>query len=278
ENASLDLPHILLFINDKDKSIIEEACNCRDSFELVYDFELMQNGGHIRGDLIKDEECLEKLCSAFENLASKNDMLFAVGDGNHSLATAKEIWEKLKNEGAPEDHPARYILVEVENIFNDGVLFEPIHRVLFNLNVADFFAVLAKSVKAEFIPLESEKEMKLAVSEDSKEHRIGYIKDGQWGYISIVDTSTKLAHEVIQSLIDRYLRDNPTVLVDYIHGEKALYELGGKSGNLGLYLKGIKKSDFFDMIVNDGALPRKTFSVGEAEEKRYYIESRKITL
>jgi hypothetical protein len=87
-----------------------------------------------------------------------------------------------------------------------------------------------------------------------------------------------LAHEVIQSLIDRYLRDNPTVLVDYIHGEKALYELGGKSGNLGLYLKGIKKSDFFDMIVNDGALPRKTFSVGEAEEKRYYIESRKITL
>ena len=278
EKAQLDLPHILLFINDRDNSIIEEAYNNREAFDSVYDFQLMQNGGTVKGHLIKDEAYLEKICSAFEKLAGTNDMLFAVGDGNHSLATAKEIWEKLKKEGAPENHPARYALVEVENIFNEGIIFEPIHRVLFDIDSKDFFNTLKEEANADLISVSSEDEMKKMISADSSDHRIGFISDGQWGYISITDRDIKLNYEVIQKLIDGYLKKNNSVVIDYIHGDKATSDLGGKKGNLGLFLTAIKKSEFFQMIVAEGAFPRKTFSVGEAEEKRYYIESRKITL
>ncbi|MCP4161639.1 MAG: DUF1015 domain-containing protein [Deltaproteobacteria bacterium] len=278
KNAPLDLPHILLLINDGDKAIIEEAFNNKESFETVYDFNLMQNGGKIKGKLISDEAYLEKICSAFERLAEKNDMLFAVGDGNHSLATAKEIWDKLKKSGAPEDHPARYALVEVENIFNEGIIFEPIHRVLFNLDIDDFFSEISKKTKAEIHEVTSEDDMVKIISEDTTDHRIGLINNGSWGYISIKAPEVKLTYEVIQKFIDSYLEENKSVSVDYIHGDKAVNELGGKSGNLGLFLTAINKSEFFDMIVAGGALPRKTFSIGEAEEKRYYIEARRITL
>lgn len=278
KNAILDLPHILLLINDKDNSIIEEAFNHIEEFETVYDFELMQKGGKVKGELISDEFYLEKICTSFEKIAAKNDMLFAVGDGNHSLATAKEIWEQLKKDGAPSDHPARYALVEVENIFNEGIIFEPIHRVLFNVDSESFFTTLKEKVNADFIPLESEKKMKEHIQSESAEHRIGYIYNGQWGYISISDSKTKLTSEVLQRFLDEYLKEHNLVTIDYIHGDKPVFDLGGKRGNLGLYLTAIKKSEFFDMIVNGGALPRKTFSIGEAEEKRYYIESRKITL
>jgi Protein of unknown function (DUF1015) len=278
KNAPLDLPHILLLINDEEKSIIEEAFKHTESFKSVYNFELMQNGGKVKGELISDEVYLEKICTAFEKLAEKNDMLFAVGDGNHSLATAKEIWEQLKKEGAPEDHPARYALVEVENIFNEGIVFEPIHRVLFNVDSEAFFTALTEATSAEFISLESELKMKEAILSDSEDHRIGFINNGKWGYISISEPQTKLTYEVIQRFLDAYLKENNSISIDYIHGDKAVYDLGGKKGNLGLYLTAIKKSEFFDMIVGGGALPRKTFSIGEAEEKRYYIESRKITL
>ena len=278
ENAPLDLPHILLLINDGNKSIIEEAFNNISEFETIYDFELMQNGGKIKGNLISDETYLEKICTAFEKLSQKSDMLFAVGDGNHSLATAKEIWEKLKKEGASEDHPARYALVEVENIFNEGIIFEPIHRVLFDIDGDLFFNELKKNLQAEIITLKSESEMKELISVDSEDHRIGFIQDENWGYISISAPEVKLTYEVIQKFIDAYIKNNKTISIDYIHGDKAVYDLGSKKGNLGLYLTAIKKSEFFDMIVKDGALPRKTFSIGEAEEKRYYIESRKIIL
>lgn len=278
ENASLDLPHILLLINDEENSIIEEAFKHRESFEPVYNFKLMQGGGSIQGALISDEKHLEKICTAFEKLAEKDDMLFAVGDGNHSLATAKEIWKKLKKEGAPADHPARYALVEVENIFNEGIVFEPIHRVLFNIDRESFFTALKKETNGNILPLKTEEEMKEAISTESDEHKIGFVYDDQWGAISIREAQTKLSSEVLQKFLDNYLKDNPDAEIDYIHGDKALFELGGKPGNLGLYLTAIKKSEFFHMIITGGALPRKTFSIGEAEEKRYYIESRKITL
>jgi hypothetical protein len=278
ENASLDLPHILLLINDGEKSIIEKAFMQIDSFETVYNFDLMQNGGSIKGNLISDKDSLEKICRAFEKLAGNNEMLFAVGDGNHSLATAKEIWDKLKKQGAREDHPARYALVEVENIFNEGIIFEPIHRVLFHIDRDSFFKDIHEKANGKIISLSSEKEMKKALSENAEDHRIGYVCDGEWGYISIDERKTKLTSEVIQRLIDSYRAEHKSVGIDYIHGDKALFELGRKKGNMGLYLKSIKKSEFFQMIVEGGALPRKTFSIGEAEEKRYYIESRKITL
>ncbi len=278
KNATLDLPHILLLINDGENSIIEEAFKHTETFESVYNFELMQNGGNVRGELISDEIFLEKICTAFEKLAEKNDMLFAVGDGNHSLATAKEIWNELKKGGAPSDHPARYALVEVENIFNEGIVFEPIHRVLFNLDKDAFLAALKTATGGTFVAVNSEEEMKKAINADCIEHRIGFVYENQWGYISISEPDTKLSSEVLQKFLDSFLVENQSVSIDYIHGDKALFELGRKKGNLGLYLTAIKKSEFFHMIVSGGALPRKTFSIGEAEEKRYYIESRKITL
>ncbi|MBB6478616.1 DUF1015 domain-containing protein [Spirochaeta isovalerica] len=276
KNAPLDIPHILLLINDREKSIIENAFIDSDSFETVYDFDLMQGGGHVKGKLISDESYLEKICTAFEKLFENNDMLFAVGDGNHSLATAKEIWEKLKSEGAPEDHPARFALVEVENIFNEGIIFEPIHRVLFDIDRQDFFEKLKTVYECEIRTVSSEAVMKDKVSENTREHRIGYVSDDEVGYISIKEPAIKLTYEVIQKFIDDYREDNTQVNIDYIHGEKALYDLSRRKGNLGLYLNAIKKSEFFDMIVAGGALPRKTFSIGEAEEKRYYIESRSL--
>jgi len=276
KNAPLDLPHILLLINDADKSIIERAFDESDSFETVYDFELIQGGGHVTGKLISDEAYLEKICSAFEKLHEKNDMLFAVGDGNHSLATAKEIWEKLKREGAPENHPARFALVEVENIFNEGIIFEPIHRVLFDLSRNDFFGQLKANFQCEITELDSEESMKEKVREASVEHRIGYIDEKGYGLISIKQPDIKLTYEVIQKFIDSYRKENKSVGIDYIHGTSALKELSSRKNNLGLYLNAIQKSEFFDMIVAGGALPRKTFSIGEAEEKRYYIESRSL--
>lgn len=276
KNAPLDLPHILLLINDSEKSIIEKAFEEGDSFETVYDFDLMQGGGHVRGKLISNESSLERICSAFERLYEKSDMLFAVGDGNHSLATAKEIWEELKKDGAPEDHPARYALVEVENIFNDGIIFEPIHRVLFNIDRKDFFDSMKKEMDCHIEWLDSEVAMKEKVREVSEDHRIGFAHAEGYGYISIKEPEIKLTYEVIQKFIDSYRESHRDVNIDYIHGGKALVDLSFRKGNLGLYLNAIRKSDFFPMIVAGGALPRKTFSIGEAEEKRYYIESRSL--
>ncbi len=276
ENAPLDIPHIVLLINDKKRAVIENTFNYSDSFEEVYDFDLMQNGGQIKGYHISDKNNLEKICSAFENLAEENELLFAVGDGNHSLATAKEIWNRLKLCGVDEEHPARYALVEVTNIFDDGIKFEPIHRVLFNIDKNHFFYFLKENTLSEIIFLNSETEMKQAIYEDSKEHRIGFIHDKNWGYIGITQPEKKLTYEVIQNFIDIYLNKNRDVGIDYIHGDRSVYELGGSENNLGLYLTSLNKSEFFNMITTDGALPRKTFSLGEALEKRFYLESRHL--
>jgi len=278
ENAPLDLPHILLLINDETKSIIEHAFKSVDTFETVYDFELMQSGGRIKGHHISDPVYMEKLCLAFEKLAKKNEMLFAVGDGNHSLASAKEIWEKLKRTGAKNNHPSRYVLVEVSNIFNEGIIFEPIHRVLFNIDTDHFFTQLKSKTNAQIIYLNSEEEMKETVYENSTDHKIGFIKKFQWGVISIKKPEIKLTYKVIQDFIDEYLKEKTSTYIDYIHGDRSVYELCEKSGNLGLYLSAIKKTEFFNMIIEDGALPRKTFSIGEADEKRFYLEARKIML
>lgn len=278
KNAPLDLPHILLLINDENNSIIEKAFENSDDFETIYDFDLMQGGGHITGKLISDENYLERICSAFEKLAEKNDMLFAVGDGNHSLATAKEIWEDLKKKGASENHPARYALVEIENIYNPGILFEPIHRVLFNIDQEDFLKDLEKEKSVEKIQCSSKEEMLNMLSRNEAKHLIGFLSDNEYSCLIINEPDTRLTYEVIQPFIDKYRQENKEVLIDYIHGEKSLVDLSRKEKNLGLFMKPIEKSEFFQMIVDGGALPRKTFSIGEAEEKRYYIESRRISL
>ncbi len=277
ENAPLDIPHILLLINDKHCNIIEEAYKYKEEFDTVYNFDLMQNGGKISGHLIKEEKHLENICKAFEDLFLKNEMLFAVGDGNHSLASAKQIWEKLKKSGAEKNHPARFALVEVNNIYNDGIVFEPIHRALFNVDTNNFLEFLKTKTNSQITYTATEDIVKDLLKKNKDNHIIGFKNGGQWGYITIINPDVKLSYEIVQPIIDEYLVSKKGINIDYIHGDKTVDEIGSKTNNLILYFNTMEKSDFFSMIIEGGALPRKTFSIGEAEEKRYYIESRHIS-
>jgi len=206
-------------------------------------------------------------------------LLFAMGDGNHSLATAKAIWEKVKAT-VGMDHPSRYALVEIENVHDEGLDFEPIHRVLFGLK-KDLFAELEKTFGANltYEPVASAEEMVKAVDTASGEKQaIGLVGGGKsFGVLEIANPSSNLPVGTIQPFIDAFLKNGGAEKVDYVHGEDVTVKLGSQPGNTGFYLPGMSKSDLFKTVILDGALPRKTFSMGEAHEKRFYMEARKIS-
>ncbi len=290
EGAALELPHILVLIDDPNRTVIEPLAADKSRLEKLYDFDLMLDSGHLVGYAVNDEhekqviEALRGLANP-ETFAAKYGiskdqpvLLFAMGDGNHSLATAKAIWEKNKGQ-VGMDHPSRYALVEIENVHDEGLEFEPIHRVLFNLK-KDLFAELEKTFGANFSykPVASAKEMVKAVDNASGEKQaIGLVGGGKdFGVIEIAHTSSNLAVGTIQSFIDAFLKNGGAEKVDYVHGEDVTVKLGSQPGNAGFYLAGMHKSDLFKTVILDGALPRKTFSMGEAREKRFYMEARKI--
>jgi len=206
---------------------------------------------------------LEGLFSASQGL------LFAVGDGNHSLATAKRLWEEKKAEGAPQDHPARYALVEVENIYDPGLPFHPIHRVLFGVDVPALRAELARALGGAY-----ERGLQEEVP-GSVRRALGVIDASGEESLVFPLSDGRLSVEPLQECLDGYLKERGGV-IDYIHGEEAVRELAAKPGNLGLILPPVDKSAFFRRIVQVGPYPRKTFSIGEAVEKRYYLESRRL--
>jgi hypothetical protein len=201
-----------------------------------------------------------------------------MGDGNHSLATAKAIWEKIKSQ-VGSDHPARYALVEIENVHDEGLEFEPIHRVLFGLK-KDLFAELKKTFGTSFTykPVASAQVMVKAVdSAQGKEQVIGLVGVGKgFGVIEIANPSSNLPVGTIQPFLDSFLKEGGAEKIDYVHGEDVTVKLGSQPNNAGFYLPGMSKSDLFKTVILDGALPRKTFSMGEAHEKRFYMEARKI--
>ena len=204
-----------------------------------------------------------------------------MGDGNHSLATAKAIWEKMKPE-VGMDHPSRYALVEIENVHDEGLEFEPIHRVLFGLK-KDLFAELEKAFGSNFsyTPLGSGTEMmRLVENVSNGKQAIGLVGGGrsaQFGMIEIANPSSNLAVGTIQSFLDSFLKDGGAEKIDYVHGEDVVERLSLQPGNAGFYLAGMHKNELFKTVILDGALPRKTFSMGEAREKRFYMEARKIS-
>jgi hypothetical protein len=202
-----------------------------------------------------------------------------MGDGNHSLATAKAIWEKIKPQ-VGMDHPARYALVEIENVHDEGLEFEPIHRVLFGLK-KDLFAELEKALGANltYKPVPSAEEMVKAVdSAEGERQAIGLVGGHrEFGIIEIANPSSNLPVGTIQSFLDTFLQEGGAEKIDYVHGEDVTVKLGSQPGNAGFYLPGMSKSDLFKTVILDGALPRKTFSMGEAREKRFYMEARKIS-
>lgn len=258
ENASIELPHILFLFDDKEKTIVEELYKNKDKYEKLYDFNLNHNSGHLTGYKITNtNEIIEK----FNKLLIKNDngLLFIVGDGNHSLATAKAHWDKIKISLTDEErknHPARYALVEAINIYDDGIIFEPIHRIIFNPK-EDFLDGLKTKLDGCYKSYSYSK------------------KDGK--QVLYMNENAPMCYKIVQDYIDEYLKNNKDASVDYIHDEKELIDVANKNSNsVAIIMPSLTKDDVFDYIANDEVLPRKSFSMGHADEKRFYLESKKI--
>jgi uncharacterized protein (DUF1015 family) len=278
----------MVLIDDPEKQIIERIEQEKNNLQKVYDFELMMNGGHISGYLV-DEKLDEVIIKGLEKLADKQVfqskygvgddkgvLLFAMGDGNHSLATAKAIWEKNKAT-VGMDHPSRWALVELVNVHDEALVFEPIHRVVFGLKKNPLVEMEGyfKDNYAYFNCADKD-EMVKSVDEASGRQRIGVIFNGQFGYVEISNPQFNLAVGTLQNFLDQFLKDGNAEKVDYVHGLDVVCDLGNKESNIGFYLPGMDKNDLFKTVILDGVLPRKTFSMGEAEEKRFYLECRKI--
>jgi hypothetical protein len=294
ENAPIELPHIMVLIDDPQRTVIEPLFD--EKLEKVYDVELLCKGGHLKGYRVDQPELLEQVAKALEKLADPQSyrnrynvegavMLYAMGDGNHSFATAKAIWEKLKEEaGEPQqmmDHPARFALVELVNVHDPGLEFEAIHRVLFNVDgealkqqMDDFFA--ERGTPIIMTACADLQEARNYIDEIQAEHAFVMVLAGKYYTCDIADPELTLVVASLQAFLDGFLSRNPKARIDYIHGQREVTELGGKENSAGFYLPSISKHDLFRTIVLDGALPRKTFSMGEADEKRFYLECRRI--
>lgn len=289
--AVLELPHILVLIDDPQHTVIKPVEVAKAGLPKLYDFELMLGSGHLTGYLVNDPALEERVIQSLRELARPEVfsakyqlstpepvLLYAMGDGNHSLATAKAIWEQVKS-SVGMDHPSRYALVELENVHDEGLEFEPIHRVLFNLR-DDIYAALQEKFGNgyHYTAVESAEEMVRRVNAgDSKAQLIGFMGGGkQFGVVSIANPTSNLPVGTIQTFLDLFMKAGGAEKIDYVHGADVTERLGLQPGNLGIYLAGMAKGDLFKTVILDGALPRKTFSMGEAREKRFYVEARKI--
>jgi len=290
EKASLELPHILVLIDDPADSVIGPIEKAKQDLPIEYDFDLMLSSGHLIGRAVNSPEIETNVIKTLENLADPDTfytkygvdrkygvLLFAMGDGNHSLATAKSIWEIIKPE-VGMDHPARYALIELENIHDHGLEFAPIHRVLFDvksdpiLALRDFFGS-----HISFDAAKSKNEMMAIVNTQTQgAHKFGLINQTGFQVASVSSTTSTLPVGTLQAFLDQWMKSGSAGSIDYVHGDDVVCELGVKQTNVGFYLPPMGKDQLFKTVILDGALPRKTFSMGEAHEKRFYLEARKI--
>lgn len=274
ENALLELPHIMILIDDEKKKIIEDLKNEVTDSDVVYDFDLMENGGHIKGyklnndSMTKVEEGLEALCDKeyFEkkyNVKDKGILLFAMGDGNHSLATDKANYENVKKTMTPDEylnHPSRYALVELVNLHSEALEFEPIHRVIFDTDVNKLIEELYKYYD---------------INEEGNGQYFELVTKDIDKKLYISNPKSNIAVGSIQMFLDEYLKDNKGKL-DYIHGDETTKNMGMEENNVAILFEAMPKEELFRTVILDGALPRKTFSMGHSYDKRYYLEARKI--
>ena len=274
-DASLELPHVMLLLDDPDGTVIEAVAATATNGEKVYDFDLMAGGGHVKGYLLSDAEKATvdtALCALAAPEAqikkygkASPALLFAVGDGNHSLATAKTAYEELKAKigaDAAAVHPARYALVEVVNLHDAALDFEPIYRVVMGADSADLLTAFRTYCEKNGDP-------SLAPSEYT------VIIGGSEVALSLPATHVQPVG-TLQQFLDEYAKSHPEMEVDYIHDEDSLRALADAEGTIGFLFRGMEKEDLFPAIVAGGPLPRKTFSMGHARDKRYYLEARKI--
>ena len=275
-NAPIELPHIMVLIDDPDKNIIEPLHEATSKMSMVYKTTLMERGGQIAGYLLdkeQTEEVLTKMAALADpdrfakhyNAEGYPVLTFAMGDGNHSLATAKACWEELKptlSEAERENHPARYALIELTNLHDDSLEFEAIHRVLFDVDgeklLNDYIAAYPGAHLGE-----------------GEGHQVTYILNGKKGVVTVPNPSAQLEVGTLQAFLDTYLKENGGK-IDYIHGEDVTEQLASQPNSIGFILPCMDKDQLFPTVIFDGALPRKTFSMGEAHDKRFYLESRKI--
>ncbi len=262
EGAQLELPHIMILIDDPDDSAIGACTAAKEQMQKLYSTELMCGGGSIDGYLMDDAQQ-----TAFQNaltaLLDGKELQFAMGDGNHSLATAKACYEAMKQADPDKDfsdHPARYALVEIVNLHSDALQFEAIHRIVEDTDTAKLMDVLT---------------CELALSETESDQPLTIVQGGARKTLYIHNPSSNLAVGSLQNALDAYLAENAGK-IDYIHGEETIDRLAAKDGSIGFLLPDLHKSLLFPSVQKDGVLPRKTFSMGHAEDKRYYMECRKI--
>ena len=261
--APLELPHVMMLIDDPGQTVIEPLMARRASLRALYDFELMLGGGHLRGWAVEGADARGVFEAVDALLARADGLLYAVGDGNHSLAAAKQCWLDIQGALTPEQrksHPARYALVELVNLACPALAFEPIHRALFGVDagalMAEYRAYLADN----------------GADEGEGDDLIAFDGAGRkWRF-----RSAQHPLRLLQAFLDGYLARHPEASIDYIHGEAALRKLVSRPDALGFMPRAFDKGELFDYIRRFGVLPRKTFSMGEATEKRYYVEARKI--
>ncbi len=256
KNAAMELPHILLLIDDPQKTVIEPFASTKEQLSPAYNTELMLGGGKIEGYFLKDEQITAINEALYKLIEHESDpMLFAVGDGNHSLATAKEC------AGLDPGILSGRALVEVVNLHDPAIEFEPIYRVLFGVNPIMLFDEFLDAVGGEYKG-ENGQHFEFVTRNGTKEVTVA--------------PHAKLPVGTLQPFLDDYLKRHPEVKIDYIHGEETVLDLCKAKNTAGFLFKGMEKSELFDAIRQDGSLPRKTFSMGHARDKRYYMEARKI--
>ena len=273
--AVIEMPHIMILIDNPRRTVIEPIAAKAKDLEVAYDFDLMAGGGHVKGYFIQKEDFdninseLDRL-STREEMARKYDLdasplLFAMGDGNHSLATAKALYGEIKaeiGEEAAKDHPARYALCEIVNLHDEALDFEPIYRAVFGVDPKSFAEDIEKYASS--------------LSGDADEQELELIIGDSVKQIRVKHPEAQLTVGTVQNFLDEYVVSHNGVTVDYIHGEETVKELAQKENTVGILYGGMTKDQLFKTVICDGALPRKTFSMGHAYDKRYYIECRKI--
>lgn len=267
KDAAIELPHVLMLCDDDQKTLIEPIQAVRDSLPMLYDFELMEQGGRVRGWLVQGrvaKDFDDRMTAFAASIGSKyadlnGSVLLAVGDGNHSLATAKSCYEAMKAANPGVDlsgHPARYSLVELENIHDPSLVFAPIHRILMDVDIQKLLTDLSEVCAEGGYPVQ-------------------WVMDERSGMVYLDKARGELAVAVLQEFLDKWLSENGGD-IDYIHGDEEVKELAHKENAVGFLLPAMEKHQLFRGVISGGALPRKTFSMGHAREKRYYLEGRKI--
>ena len=271
--ATLETPHVMLLVDDPKRTVIEPLYQRRKRLTPLYDFDLMEGGGHLHGYRVDDPAQKVQIASALNALrVACGGLLYAVGDGNHSLATARQCWLNLRETLSPEArerHPARYALVELVNLHDEALVFEPIHRVLFGVDEQDVLHSLSRFLIAHGASLERRRAV-----EGEQALSFACAKGGL--SLAVLNAPFSLPVATLQSFLDEYLRARPQTRLDYIHGGDFARGLGRQPGNACFLLEARDKHALFPAVRRDGALPRKTFSMGEASEKRYYMECRAI--